>query len=239
MIQRSQRLPARLFLGGIFSLCLAITAWAEPGFIVVIKDTSGGAPTLRKVQKLERKGGFYVLQSAGKAPERFDAMNIGAAIDLSAFEPTTFDDPEDIQRAKAIDTATDASAKRYPQFAAQLAPYQAQLRREIERAERGEKKIDGKWLSPQEIATVYKGKKSTVNRGTLYLKNGTSYENVEILSATPQELRILHANGAATIPLDQVPEEFIKKNLTPATATTPVAPTTPPPAAADAQKPKK
>lgn len=216
MIGRLQIPPRRLLLSAAVSIVLASSAIAgETGHILVIKDSISSHVTIRKVPKAERKGGFFMLQSANGTTERLDAMTVGYAVDLSSFEPQNLDGLEDLTKAKTLESNTNAAVKKYPTLATTLAPYQATLRKEIVRAEAGEHKIGGKWLSAAKVAEMSGAQKSTVNRGTLHLKNGTTYENVDIIAASPKEIKIVHASGAATIPLSLVPEEFIKKNLTP------------------------
>jgi hypothetical protein len=220
MIGHLRILPHRLLLSASLFLLLASAALAESGHLLIIKDPSGGPGTVRKVQKLERKGGFYLSQTFSGKTERFDAMSVGQTIDLSSFEPQRFDGQEDISAAKGAELRALDAIKKYPVLANDLAAPLAQLRKEIGRAENGEKKLAGTWLTKEQVAALNAPKHSTINRGSLRLKNGTTYDNVDIVSANPQELRITHTNGAATIPLALVPEEFMKKNnLTPTEAT--------------------
>ncbi len=186
---------------------------AEAGFIFIYNDPLG--PEVRKVRKLERVEGFYVARSFSGGTERVDAFRVWAVIDLASLQPTQFDSGDDLANARALELRTKTAVQQNPLLARHLTAPLAQLRTEIERAERGEKKIEGKWLTAEQVAALRKGQQSTITRGTLRLRNGTTYRDVEIVSVNPQELRIFHADGAAQVPMQQVPEEFKRKYLTP------------------------
>lgn len=195
-------------------------ALGEPGYVIVIRDSGATTTDIRKVKKLDRTGGFYVSQSFAGKSERIDALNVAATVDLGALEAPNLKDPDDIAAAKALESRTRTALKQYPLMAPHLTAALTQLRSDIERAERGERKIAGAWISSENVAAP---KRSTINRGTLFLKNGTAYHDVDIVSANSRELRITHSSGVATVPLSQVPEEFIKKNL-PSVAPAPAKP---------------
>jgi len=185
----------------------------EPGFIFAYKDPNAVKFEVRKARKLERQGGFYVAESFAGRTERLDAFHVRGTIDLASLQPANFKAPDDLANAKASEARAEATAKKHPELASHVAPYLAQLRAEIARAERGEKKIDGRWMTAAQAAALYAHEESTVKRGVLTLKNGTSYRDVEIVSVNKQELRIMHADGAAKVPLHLVPEEFQREYL--------------------------
>lgn len=209
-------------LGLLIILCFAgVGAAAEPekfGQVFTYKVPGGFKFEVRKVRELKRVEGFYTARLFDGATERFDAFNVGGVVDLGQLNVAEFREATGLAEAKALEQRTAAVIKQHPLLAPHVAPHLATLRADIARAERGERKFEGRWLTPQQVAERYANAPSTVKRGVLNLRNGTSYRDVEIVSVNKQELRIMHADGAARIPMHLVPEDFQRKYLQPAPA---------------------
>jgi hypothetical protein len=207
----------------IIGFLAGAAAAAEPeqlGHVFTYKSPGGFKFEVRKVRELERVEGFYTARLFNGTTERFDAFNVGGVVDLRQLTSAEFRQAADLAEAKALEQRTAAVIKHHPLLAPHVAPHLARLRADIARAERGERKIEGRWMTAQQVAEMNAGEQSTVKRGVLKLRNGTSYRDVEIVSVNKQELRIMHADGAAKIPMHLVPEdfqrEFLKGNQAPA-----------------------
>jgi hypothetical protein len=190
-----------------------LAAAEEPGHVFTYKVPGGFKFEVRKVRTLERVEGFYIARLFSGTTERFDAFNVGATVDLGALQLSNLRQTDDIAQAKAVEQRTAVVIKQHPALAPSVAPYLTTLRADIARAERGERKFDGQWLTAEQVAEKYAREQTTVKRGELKLRNGTSYRDVEVVSVNKQELRIMHSDGAAKIPMHLVPEEFQRKYL--------------------------
>lgn len=185
----------------------------EPGHVLTYKVPGGFKFEVRKVRTLERVEGFYVARLFSGKTERFDAFSVGGTVDLGALQLANLRQGDDLAQAKIMEQRTAAVIKQHPLLAPQVAPYLSTLRADIARAERGERKLDGQWLTAEQVAEKYAREQGTVKRGELKLRNGTSYRDVEVVSVNQQELRIMHADGAAKIPMSLVPESFQREYL--------------------------
>ena len=216
------RLPMCLFslLCAALFLQLSHGADPEPGNLLVIKDAISKQPRLQVVRKWKRVPGSPTATAVSDsgAPVTIDTMALLWQVNLATLEHPNFLTAEDLGSAKKAAVAAAVGLKRYPQTGHYLTAPLARLRAEIARAEKGDRKLKGQWYTPAQWAALQERNRSTISRGTLVLKNGTKYHDVDITSATPKELRIMHSDGAAVIPMSEVPVEFQReylKNLLP------------------------
>lgn len=217
----------RLTMGLFLLLCAAFFpllsrgAEPDPGHLLVIKDAISKQPRLQVVRKWTRVPGSPAATAVNDkgAPVTIDTMALLWQVDLAALEYPNILTSDDLSEAKKLAASTATGLERFPQTAPYVAAPLTRLRADVGRAEKGDKKLKGKWYTPAQWAQFHEQNKGTISRGTLVLKNGTRYQDVEIITATPKELRIVHSDGAAVIPMAEVPVEFQKqylKNLTPA-----------------------
>jgi len=211
-----------LLLAVVFGPLLSHGAEAEPGHLLVIKDAISKQPKLQLVRKWNRVPGSPVATAVGENGRLMsvDTMALLWTIDLASLEFPNFMNKEHLAAAKHAAAAATVGLDRYPQTGPYVAAPLTRLQTEIARAEKGDRKLKGQWYTPAQWAQFQEQSKSTISRGTLVLKNGTKYHDVDITSATPQELRILHSDGAAVIPMSEVPvafqREYLKNLLPPA-----------------------
>lgn len=218
MIPRSfPRLPMCLLplLCAAFFPPLARGAEPEPGNLLVIKDAISKQPKLQLVRKWNRVPGSPTATavSEGGTPVTIDTMALLWRVDLATLEHPNFMTPDDLGAAKKAVAAAAVGLERYPQTGSYVTAPLVRLRAEIARAEKGDRKLKGQWYTPVQWAEFQEKNRSTISRGTLVLKNGTKYHDVDITSATPRELRIIHADGAAVVPMSEVPVEFQREHL--------------------------
>lgn len=191
----------------------------EPGNLVVMTDPVSRLPKVRLLRKWYTvKGHSYasaVIENGTRVS--IDSLTILWRMNLADFEfPELMQD--DLLPAKGMVAKVAAAVELYPQLSSYLNPPLTRLRAEISRVERGERKTRGQWFTAAQWAERVAANRSTISRGTLVLKNGTRYRDVDITSATPKELRIMYSDGVAVIPMSEVPVEFQReylKNLLP------------------------
>lgn len=214
------RICSLLLLWIAFGLLPSHGAEPDSGHLLVIKDPITKQAKVQLVQKWNRVPGSPSATAVGESgrPMKIDTMALLWQVDLATLEHPNFLTADDLGPAKKAAAAAAVGLERFPQTASHVAGPLARLRADIVRAEKGDKKLKGQWYTPVQWAALQEKNRSTISRGTLVLKNGTRYRDVDITSATPKELRIMHADGAAVIPMSEVPVEFQReylKNLLP------------------------
>jgi len=192
----------------------------DHGHLVVVKEPISGEAKVRLLRRWQRVPGSPTAKAVGEdgRPVAVDTMALLWQTDLASLDFPSFLTRAEIDDARRAAAAATAGLERFPQAAPHLTPLLTRLRAEIARAESGDRKLKGQWFTPAQWAQFQEKNKSTISRGTLVLKNGTRYHDVEIVAANPKELRIMHTDGAVVIPMSEVPVEFQReylKNLTP------------------------
>lgn len=214
------RICALLLLWIAFGLLPSHGAEPDPGNVLVIKEPISGEAKVRLLRKWHRLRGSPTATGVDEKgrPVTIDTMALLWTIDMASLEIPSYLNRDHLAAAKKAAAAAAVGLKRFPQTGAYVTAPLARLHGEIARAERGDKKLKGQWYTPAQWAEFQEKNRSTISRGTLVLKNGTKYNDVDITSATPQELRIMHSDGAAVIPMSEVPVQFQReylKNLLP------------------------
>jgi hypothetical protein len=216
------RICSVLLLWAAFGPLLSHGAEVEPGNVLVIKEPISGEAKVRLLRKWNRLRGSPTATGVDEKgrPVTIDTMALLWTIDLASLEIPSYLNKDHLTAARNAAAAAAVGLKRFPQTGAYVTAPLARLQAEIVRAEKGDRKLKGQWYTPAQWAAFQEKNRSTISRGTLVLKNGTKYHDVDITSATPQELRILHADGAAVIPMSEVPvafqREYLKNLLPPA-----------------------
>ncbi|MDD5260729.1 MAG: hypothetical protein PHD76_02675 [Methylacidiphilales bacterium] len=208
---------ACLFVVGVFCCAQALHAGPKPGFLFYVPDYGVSARMLEFTDFGDyKKEGFFVPITTKDG--QLLKVQQDFIFDVN-YLPEIF--PENIQTADDI-TKLDSKIKqlsdlqkKYPRYSENLGAYIEQIKDETTSFKGGKRKIDGKWLSPADVAAIELKRQSAPREDEgrkVSTRDGKMYSGVTSLEVRDHVVVVIYKSGIVNIPLDNISDETLNLN---------------------------
>jgi hypothetical protein len=152
-------------------------------------------------------------------------MDIRAVYALVDYNKVGLEDvrnPADLKKLQDDQAKLEKTAKDFPAMDPWARPKAKELAKEIALYEKGQRKMEGQWLTAEEIRAREETAKAreelaklkslsnsnTASMGAVTTKQGKTYSNFEVTKVDDASIAIRHASGIARIPYKDMPEDL-------------------------------
>lgn len=212
-----------LFLGLATGIGTPLQAASEVQGAAYYSSSPGVAPKVYVCRKMEPVDGFIMpVELEDGAKISMDIRAIYALVDYNKVGLANVRNPADLKKLQDDQARLEKMAKDFPAMESWVRPKAKELAGEIALYEKGQRKMEGRWFTAEEIKNreeVAKAKEelaklktlsnsSTASLGAVTTKQGKTYSNFEVTKVDDTSVAIRHASGIARIPYKDMPEDL-------------------------------